>query len=157
RNVTTFDIASLLQALPNGAEHSIIELSAGKQADQRHAWLLRARRERPRGCAAEQRDELAPIHQQFLPCFEAEDSTPGNLPHCGISKQPLSAMGHQRLTPSKPHYGSCPLCSESGQIAGRLATSALCHVWTAPSWQGLSSRPQAGRCSHVFGLLMRFT
>jgi hypothetical protein len=38
--------------LPNGAEHSIIELSAGKQADQRHAWLLRARRERPRGRAA---------------------------------------------------------------------------------------------------------
>src|SRR5262245_31571110 len=27
-----------------------------------------------------------------------------------------------------------------------------CHVWTAPGWQGLSSRPQAGRCSHVFGL-----
>src|SRR5262249_54775939 len=44
RNVTTFDIASLLQALPNGAEHSIIELSAGKQADQRHAGLLRPRR-----------------------------------------------------------------------------------------------------------------
>src|SRR5262249_28588549 len=55
---------------------------------------LRTRRERPRGCrAAEQPDELAPFHQQFLPCFEAEDSTPGNLPHCGISKQPLSAMG----------------------------------------------------------------
>ena len=27
------------------------------------------------------------------------------------------------------------------------------HVWTAPSWQGLSSRMQIGRCSHVFGLL----
>jgi hypothetical protein len=26
------------------------------------------------------------------------------------------------------------------------------HVWTAPSWQGLSSRVQIGRCSHVFGL-----
>src|SRR5262245_17351794 len=35
--------------------------------------------------------------------------------------------------------------------------SQKCHVWTAPGWQGLSSRPQAGRCSHVFGLLMRFT
>jgi DNA invertase Pin-like site-specific DNA recombinase len=31
------------------------------------------------------------------------------------------------------------------------------HVWTAPGWQGLSSRPQAGRCSHVFGLFVRFT
>jgi len=62
RNVATFDIASLLQALSNGAEHSIIELSAGKQADQRQAWLLRARRERPRGHAAEEYDELASPH-----------------------------------------------------------------------------------------------
>jgi hypothetical protein len=30
-------------------------------------------------------------------------------------------------------------------------------VWTAPCWQGLSSRLQLGRCGHVFGLLMRFT
>src|ERR1700747_1143040 len=28
---------------------------------------------------------------------------------------------------------------------------------TAPSWQGESSRRIAGRCSHVFGLLARFT
>src|SRR6266516_2872083 len=35
--------------------------------------------------------------------------------------------------------------------------SALCHVWTTPSWQGFSSRLQAGRCSHVFGLLARHT
>jgi len=31
------------------------------------------------------------------------------------------------------------------------------HVWMAPSWQGFSSRSQAGRRSHVFGLLVRFT
>jgi hypothetical protein len=30
--------------------------------------------------------------------------------------------------------------------------SALCHVWTAPDWQGLSSRHRFGRCCHVFGL-----
>jgi hypothetical protein len=34
---------------------------------------------------------------------------------------------------------------------------AKCHVWTAPGWQGFSSRLQAGRCSHVFGLLARHT
>jgi hypothetical protein len=33
--------------------------------------------------------------------------------------------------------------------------SAKCHVWTAPGWQGFSSRRSVGRCSHVFGLLMR--
>jgi hypothetical protein len=31
------------------------------------------------------------------------------------------------------------------------------HVWTAPSWQGFSSRLRVGRCSHVFGLLARHT
>jgi hypothetical protein len=30
--------------------------------------------------------------------------------------------------------------------------SASCHVWTAPSWQGLSSRLQYWSGSHVFGL-----
>src|SRR5262249_15152730 len=37
-----------------------------------------------------------------------------------------------------------------------LQMSASCHVWTAPSWQGFSSRLQVGRCSHVFGLFVRF-
>jgi len=36
---------------------------AAQEPDDRPAWLLRARRERPRGCrAAEQRDELAARH-----------------------------------------------------------------------------------------------
>jgi hypothetical protein len=69
--------------------------------DHWHRRLLRPRRQRPRGCrAAEQRDELAPFHQQFLPCFEAEDSTAGDLLHCGISKEPLSAMGPGRVKTS---------------------------------------------------------
>jgi hypothetical protein len=40
---------------------------------------------------------------------------------------------------------------------GRVQCDAMCHVWTAPDWQGLSSRRVAGRCSHVFGLFVRFT
>src|ERR1019366_8111071 len=36
----------------------------------------------------------------------------------------------------------CPLWSKSGQIVAVPRLSALCHVWTAPSWQGLSSRLQ---------------
>jgi len=38
--------------LPNRAEHSIIALSAGKQADQRHGWQLRAAKQPPRRRAA---------------------------------------------------------------------------------------------------------
>jgi len=34
--------------------------------------------------------------------------------------------------------------------------SVLCHVWTAPCWQGFFERYRtAGRSCHVFGLLMR--
>jgi hypothetical protein len=51
----------------------------------------------------------------------------------------------------------CPLRSESDRIDASQRSAALCHVWTAPSWQGFSSRLQAGRCSHVFGLLARHT
>src|SRR5262249_8099739 len=50
-------------------------------------------RERPCCRTADKSDELAPFHQQFLPCFEVEDSTAGDLLHCGISTEPLSAMG----------------------------------------------------------------
>src|SRR5215475_12748901 len=40
----------------------IVRVGAEK-SDHRHGRLLRARRERPRGCrAAEQRDKLAPVH-----------------------------------------------------------------------------------------------
>jgi len=37
--------------------------------------LLRARRERPRGCAAEQRDERAPFHSLMPPVPDRKDST----------------------------------------------------------------------------------
>src|SRR5258705_13483348 len=52
----------------------------------------------------------------------------------------------------------CPLHPQERTLPARSAMSALCHVWTAPVWQELSSRfCSIGRCSHVFGLLMRFT
>jgi hypothetical protein len=41
-------------------------------------------------------------------------------------------------------------------LPGHLGMSESCYVWTAPGWQGESSRRVAGRCSHVFGLLARF-
>ena len=43
------------------------------------------------------------------------------------------------------------------QLATHGRSIQKCPVWTAPSWQGKSSRRFAGRCSHVFGLLVRFT
>ena len=59
--IAPFDIASILEPLPNGADLSIIQLSAAEQADQRHDRLLRARRARPQHSAAEHCDEVAPF------------------------------------------------------------------------------------------------
>src|SRR5262249_1501214 len=64
-----------------------------------------------------------------------EDDTTLSPPHCGISVPSMSAWGHSRLRRLKPHVGLCPLWPESGQVGRHVAKSALCHVWTAPSWQ----------------------
>jgi hypothetical protein len=72
--------------------------------------------------------------------------------------------------PAKPAYWMWPSVSaDTGPATGSLG-SAPGHsqhmqrtpksidvrfaprVWTAPSWQGLSSRRRVGRCSRVFGL-----
>ena len=43
-----------------------------------------------------------------------------------------------------------------GRLASLVRKSALGHVWTALRWQGLfGSFREAGRCGHVFDLLMR--
>jgi hypothetical protein len=35
---------------------------------------------------------------------------------------------------------------------GMSKSAKCCHVWTAPGWQGKSSRRRLGRCCHLFGL-----
>src|SRR5262245_27412837 len=49
------------------------------------------------------------------------------------------------------------LCPPKRKSEAPSVTSEKCHVWTAPGWQGESSRRRLGRCSHVFGLFVRFT
>src|SRR5215831_4498698 len=111
--IATFDPAEIAKS---GAKRRNATCVTGRghqteEADTSNLRRLRPRPERPRSSAAEQRDELAPFHRQFLPCFEAEDSTAGDLLHCGNSKELLSAVGCQ-LRPSlpKPHV---PLRPES--------------------------------------------
>src|SRR6516165_864631 len=54
-----------------------------------------------------------------------------------------------RFAPIQRNHGRSPVSTDF--------CNKICHVWTAPSWQGESSRRVAGRCSHVFGLLARHT
>src|SRR5262249_53646999 len=63
--VATLDIASLRQSLAQGGEaaaHRIAGRHGAEISDDGHPRLLPARHERPRGSAAEQRDELAALH-----------------------------------------------------------------------------------------------
>jgi hypothetical protein len=62
RYVLALDIAGFFEALAKSAQPlgNHFGRSDLKKSDDRHRWLLAARRERPRGCrTAEQRDELA--------------------------------------------------------------------------------------------------
>jgi hypothetical protein len=61
--VMPFDITGFLQALMECDSKRIAITRAGIEvANHRHRRLLRPRRERPRGRAAEKRCELAPFH-----------------------------------------------------------------------------------------------
>jgi hypothetical protein len=63
RDVLALDIASLFQTpTERGQEMWVRAGDPGvEESDHRHRRLLRARRERPRRCAAEQRYEFAPF------------------------------------------------------------------------------------------------
>src|SRR5262249_39791276 len=64
RHVAAFDVTHFAQASPESWEviGCVVGSAAIKKSDHRHSRLLCARRERPRGRAAEQRDEFAPFH-----------------------------------------------------------------------------------------------
>jgi hypothetical protein len=47
----------------------------------------------------------------------------------------------------------CPLSAEKRRQNGHSKSPPKCHVWTAPSWQGKTSRRRLGRCSHVSACL----
>src|SRR5215831_12801752 len=64
RHILAFDVPAFANALPECGHKtcSVGGRRAAEEPDYRHRRLLRARRERPRGRAAEQRDEIAPLH-----------------------------------------------------------------------------------------------
>ena len=63
RHVLALDVAGFVEALAerSGIARGGLGRPGVDEADDRHRRLLRARRERPRRRAAEQRDELAPL------------------------------------------------------------------------------------------------
>ena len=63
------------------------------------------------------------------------------MAHCGratrVDECPLWVMSRHRL-----RSASCPLFASKRTFISAVCTSVMCHVWTAPGWQGLSSRMQ---------------
>src|SRR5262245_59587728 len=65
QNIVAFDIAGFIEAFSKCGQPMGLCASrrAAEKSNHRHCRLLRPRRERPRGRrAAEQRDEVAPLH-----------------------------------------------------------------------------------------------
>src|SRR5262249_58703280 len=81
-DVLACDEACFPQALAERGRQmrGISERGTADESDHRQRRLLRVCRERPCRRTAEQRDELAPVQWQHLPCFRSEDTT---LPNCG--------------------------------------------------------------------------
>ena len=63
-HVLAFDVAGFVEAFSerSGVPRGVLGRSAVDDADNRHRWLLRARRERPRRCCtSDERDDLATV------------------------------------------------------------------------------------------------
>src|SRR5262249_47535658 len=108
-HVLALDKAGVLQSLAKCAQKVRVEVGrrGTEHADHWHR-LLRTRREWPRGSgAAEQRDELAPVHCPISPVLPTERiahlSYCRRLLHCGISIRPMS--GWHRATRVSGNYG----------------------------------------------------
>src|SRR5262249_31253012 len=61
-HVAAFDVALLRQTLSKNPDERLRQPARGKKGHHWTGGLLRARNQRPRGRAGEQRDELAPFH-----------------------------------------------------------------------------------------------
>src|SRR5262249_62070690 len=95
-----FDIAGVFEALAKCAQavRNRIRRPAVEKTDHRHRDLLRARRERPRRSAAEQRDELTALHVWMAPAWQekikraAQKSLAVMCPACSRSPDGLLAL-----------------------------------------------------------------
>src|SRR5262245_62065971 len=90
-DILALDVAGFTNPLPEGGQITctIGKRRTAEETDHRHRRLLRARRERPRGHAADKRDEVAPSQLLELHSFPASQG-----PLCRISNCKRSVSGH---------------------------------------------------------------
>src|SRR5262245_38270383 len=111
-----------------GLKHRIVRGAGQEDADPPHPLgLLRMRRERPRrGCAAEQRDELAPLHS--ITSSARASKLSGTM-------RP-SALAVLRLTTSSYLVGAC-----TGRSAGFSPLRMRSTEPAASLWESIASGP----------------
>src|SRR5262245_5064466 len=102
--------------------------------------LLPARRNRPRGRAAEQRDEVASPHGPCASVRGLHATRSSSVVQHSKIWVPTTASGHSRPRTSKPLDRACPLRLKNGQASRRFDKSALCQQRThAPLLKSLSA------------------
>jgi hypothetical protein len=94
RYVATLDVVGFGETLAKGHDDLKTRMwrSSPEISDYRHRGLLRARRERPRSRAAEQRDELAP--SQVIELHLLPPSQSGSIADWRSSSHGLAAVRH---------------------------------------------------------------
>jgi hypothetical protein len=109
--------------------------------------LLCARRERPCRRPAEQRDELAPFHWQYLPCFPSE-----RIAHS--ARQETAALQDHGLDRSyecraEPMGSPSQLrLSSKGFVAARNKLNDLAAAMQSAEWLFKKCDPRASRTRH---------
>src|SRR5262245_46620218 len=101
RYILAFDERGLVQAPMKRGQHlsGVTGRFPFQESNHRRLWLLRMRRERPHRCrAAEERDELAPLHVWMAPAWQeiiwraAQRSLAVMCPACWCSPGGLLAL-----------------------------------------------------------------
>src|SRR5262249_23157557 len=84
RRRLALDVASFFQALAKcGYEgRTLGGRAAIEESYHRHSWLLRARRERPSSCSAEQRDEVAAFQLMEMHPIPYGPGAHSRIPDC---------------------------------------------------------------------------
>jgi hypothetical protein len=133
RDGAALDQAELAQPLheSGGPWGSGGRCGGAKKSDGRQRRVLRARRERPRRRAAQQRDELAAFHCPMPPVLQIEriaNLTYGRrLLRCGILFQAMSLVGSQAAVSNrgKNHAYSITSSARASSEGGTVRPSAL--------------------------------
>src|SRR5262249_54501278 len=133
-DVLTYDIAAFGQRLAEAGQHwpALRERRAAEKPDHRHRWLLCARRERPRGCAAEECNEVAPA---YSPVLHNTDVHRDHGDHC-IYIMSWDGIRHAKYGQgngkSQPHH------QRRAQPASALRSMLQSHSWPLQQRQACS-------------------